>query len=88
MKQDTSISDPLVTIQRLSPIECGEEAATHFLFDEGYINLNHGTNHTLPFVRAIALLTIFQARTELTRERYNLFFATIKKGPKLDLMLS
>ena len=37
------MADPLGTIQRLSPIECGDEAATHFLFDEGYINLNHGT---------------------------------------------
>lgn len=23
-------------------IECGEEAAKHFSFDEAYINLNHG----------------------------------------------
>jgi hypothetical protein len=23
-------------------IECGEEAAKHFAFDAGYINLNHG----------------------------------------------
>ena len=25
-------------------IECGEEAAKHFAFDEGYINLNHGSS--------------------------------------------
>ncbi|KAG9833502.1 PLP-dependent transferase, partial [Aureobasidium melanogenum] len=32
----------------LSPIECGQEAATHFAFDEGYINLNHGSYGTHP----------------------------------------
>lgn len=26
----------------LSTIECGREAAKHFAFDKGYINLNHG----------------------------------------------
>lgn len=27
-----------------TPIECGQEAAKHFAFDEGYINLNHGSS--------------------------------------------
>ncbi|KAI4738353.1 PLP-dependent transferase [Aureobasidium sp. EXF-12298] len=29
-------------------IECGAEAAKHFAFDEGYINLNHGSYGTYP----------------------------------------
>ncbi|KAI4725744.1 PLP-dependent transferase [Aureobasidium sp. EXF-10728] len=29
-------------------IECGEEAAKHFVFQEGYINLNHGSYGTHP----------------------------------------
>lgn len=28
-------------------IECGQEAATRFAFDEGYINLNHGLSPSL-----------------------------------------
>jgi hypothetical protein len=29
-------------IPSLQTIECGKEAAKHFAFDAGYINLNHG----------------------------------------------
>ncbi|KAH0039262.1 PLP-dependent transferase, partial [Aureobasidium melanogenum] len=35
-------------------IECGQEAAKHFAFDEGYINLNHGSYGTHPIeVRSV-----------------------------------
>ncbi|KAG9665233.1 PLP-dependent transferase, partial [Aureobasidium melanogenum] len=35
-------------------IECGQEAATRFAFDEGYINLNHGSYGTHPIeVRSV-----------------------------------
>ena len=41
-KSETLKSDPLAEIRNLEPIECGEDAAKHFSFDEGYANLNHG----------------------------------------------
>ena len=34
--------DPLAEIRDLESIECGEDVAHHFSFDEGYTNLNHG----------------------------------------------
>lgn len=40
--------DPLAVIRHLKPIECGEEAAKHFAFDTGYLNLNHGSYGTTP----------------------------------------
>jgi len=30
------------TMEDLKTIECGQEAAKHFAFVEGYVNLNHG----------------------------------------------
>ncbi|CAI6094853.1 unnamed protein product [Clonostachys chloroleuca] len=41
-------TDPLGKIQSLSLIECGEDAAKHFLHDTDYINLNHGSYGTYP----------------------------------------
>lgn len=35
-------SDILAEIKQLGSIECGEEAAKHFAFADGYKNLNHG----------------------------------------------
>ncbi|KAI4853311.1 PLP-dependent transferase [Aureobasidium sp. EXF-8845] len=44
-------------------IECGEEAAKHFAFDKGYINLNHGSYGTYPLeVRSV--LRRYQERAE------------------------
>jgi hypothetical protein len=34
--------DPLEDIRRIGSIECGREALEHFIFAEGYRNLNHG----------------------------------------------
>jgi hypothetical protein len=31
-------------IRKLASIECGEDAAKHFSFDEGFRNLNHGAS--------------------------------------------
>lgn len=40
--------DPLAAIRAIRTIECGEDAAKHFAFDSGYINLNHGSYGTAP----------------------------------------
>ena len=45
MSQKTDLMDLMdliTTIYTLGEIECGEEAAKHFLHEPGYINLNHG----------------------------------------------
>lgn len=56
-------TDPLGKIQSLSPIECGEDAAKHFLHDADYINLNHGSYGTHP--REIRdVLRYYQDRAE------------------------
>jgi hypothetical protein len=35
-------SNPLDVIRNLDTINCGKDAATHFLHDTNYTNLNHG----------------------------------------------
>lgn len=34
--------DPLGKIRRMDVVECGTQAAKHFAFADGYVNLNHG----------------------------------------------
>lgn len=40
--ESKGLSGPIFDIRELGPIECGEDAARYFGFDEGYRNLNHG----------------------------------------------
>jgi hypothetical protein len=77
-------TDPLGKIQSLSPIECGEDAAKHFLHDADYINLNHGTEITALPMECFAHLC--QDPTAHIRGRFAMFFVTTKIEPKLDLM--
>jgi len=66
---ETQDSDPLADIRNLGPIQCGEEAAKHFLFDPGYQNLNHGSYRRYP----IAIRNVFRHYQERSEARSDTF---------------
>ncbi|KAH0276863.1 PLP-dependent transferase, partial [Aureobasidium melanogenum] len=66
----------------LMPIECGQEAAKHFVFDEGYINLNHGSYGTHP-IEVRSVHRKYQERAEArpdTFVRYELRTRLLKEA--------
>ena len=68
-------------IRRLKGIECGEEAAKHFSFDEGFRNLNHGKQSSFLYKNVI---DINQAHLEHTHKRFDQSFDKFKMTQKQD----
>ena len=95
MKQDP-VAD---TRNGSQQIECGEAAAKHFAFDEGYRNLNHGgstfrqkifqTEGTIAHEAILgSTLMISQAPSDSIRPQFDLYFAITKSDQTRGRMRS
>lgn len=70
-------------IKRLGSIECGEKAAKHFSFDNGFRNLNHGMLTSLHPAKSLRKLLkpTMRTRYQPLSEQMSVRFANRKKDP-------